>query len=254
MLRFPLFTSLLLCGPVSAAAQVPETLGAETCFPIQEITKRVHKMDELKASKRDTVALRMEAEIEPEDGEALPDRLEIRDAGRVTRLPLNEQNRTTSLLDTVRTASEAAEFCIVDPAREGRLREEVGYDFDLGLNVGFIETPGHHSLEQIEDGLKDGRSHFKKMMGAMGFLIPKFTHVAIASDEDVPPAVFVTKDGVDLGQPEFETFDDVRLYEVDQIETLGGDGLRIVGPYRMSPSPDAKTVARFSGNDEDNEG
>lgn len=229
------------------------TPGGESCFPAKDITKQINKMENLKASKRDTVRVFFEATLDVPEGQPYPERLEVRDADQITPIKLDlVSGRTLNMQDTLRTASEDAQMCIIDPYREQRGEEKMS--FGVSMRVGFIETPGSHSLAQIEDGLKDGRSHYKKMAGPMGFMVPKFGHIALASDdEDNPPRAFVTRAGADIGEPEFEIYDGARLIDVDQIEAMGGDGLRVDGPYRMSPSPDAKTIAKFSGSDKDDD-
>ena len=245
--------AFIIGGPASAQsgddAEETTILGPEYCFPTKAITEQITKLDTLKASKRDTVALVLHVGIDVNDGEALPERLELRRDGVVIPLPLDENARTRDLVPDLRTEAPDAMFCIVDPAREGRKVQSAGYDMDFSMRVGFIETPGTHDLKTLEDGLKDGRSHYKKMVGTFGFLVPKFTHVAISTDADVFPPVYVTRNGEIVGEPVYEISRDARLYDIDQIEDMDGDGLRIDGPYRISPSPDAKTVARFLGGD-----
>lgn len=254
--------SLMALPAIATPAQAQEgpapadiTPEDEFCFPAKDITKQINKMEDLKDSKRDTVRVFFEANIGVPEGQPYPERLEVRDADQITPIKVDlVSGRTLNMQDTLRTASEDAQMCIIDPYREQRGEEKMS--FGVSMRVGFIETPGTHSLAQIEDGLKDGRSHYKKMAGAMGFMVPKFGHIALASDDkDNPPRAFITRAGADIGEPEFEIYDGARLIDVDQIEAMGGDGLRVDGPYRMSPSPDAKTIAKFSGggDTDDNE-
>lgn len=241
---------LAIASPVLAQESGEE---GTFCFPTKEITKQITKMEDLKDSKRDTVRVFFEANIKIPEGVDYPERFELRDGDHVTEIILDrETGRTTNLQDTLRGASSDAEMCIIDPDRAEDEKDKMS--FSLGMRVAFIETPGTHTLAELQDGLKDGRSHYKKMAGAMGFMVPKFGYVAVASDADTPPQVFVTRNGTDLGEPEFEISSNARLYAVEQIEEMGGDGLRIAGPYRMSPSPDAKTIARFSGGGNEDDG
>jgi len=247
--------SLIACflaAPLPAFADdkpEPQLLGPEYCFPTEDIRESLAAFDGLKPEKRDIVGPDMAMTIELEDGEIMPERVELRDGDTVRPLLFDAYNRSIRLPSLVQSGSNEAKICVIDPAREGRFFESVGYNLNFGMGVRFKTTPGTHSLEQIEKGLKDGRSHYKKMAGAMGFMVPKFTHIAVAGrDKANPPVVFATLKGQDLGEPDFELYDGARMIDIDTLEEMGADGVRIAGDYyRMSPSPDAKTVAKFSG-------
>ncbi|GLQ20955.1 hypothetical protein ACFFUB_07635 [Algimonas porphyrae] len=234
-----------------AETDAPKAMGPEYCFPAAGIQETLAKFDSLKDKKRDTVGPEIAISLEMEEGENPPERIEIRDEAGVMPVTFDDYHRTHNLTDQLRDASLAAELCVVDPDRAGRLPTERGYAFNVGMGVRFKRTNGTHMMAEIEDGLKDGRSHYKKMVGAMGFMVPKFDHVAISGRDDAnPPRVWATADGADLGEPAFELYDGARMIHIDTLEDMGADGLRIEGDYyRMSPSPDAKTVARFAGGD-----
>lgn len=246
-------SSTLMASPAfadtEAEATEPEYMDAEYCFPTQGIVEALSKFDGLKESRRDTVGPELEVQFELDEGEIMPERVELRHEQSVTPVAIDEHFRSVGLDEQLLAAPAGTEFCVFDPAREGRLRAESGYNVDIGMGVRFKDTSGWHSLASIEDGLKDGRSHYKKMVGMMGFMVPKFDYIAVAGhDDDNPPTVFATRDGQDIGEPDFELFDGARMIALDTLEDMGADGVRIAADYyRMSPSPDAETVAKFSG-------
>ena len=235
------------------ADDAPKPMGPEFCFPTEDITKTLAKFDGLKEKRRDRVGADFMISLDPEEGEALPERIEIRESDTARIVPFDEYNRSVGLTDMLRTTPEDAELCVVDPAREGRMPEDMGYEFDFGMGVRFKSAMGTHSLAEIDDGLKDGRSHYKKMAGAMGFMVPKFDHIAVAGrDEDNPPRVYALKGGVELGELGSSLFNGGRMIDVDVLEEMGADAIRIDADYyRMSPSPDEKTVRKFMGGDDD---
>ncbi|MGJ8560661.1 MAG: hypothetical protein ACSHX3_10530 [Litorimonas sp.] len=244
--------ALLLASAAPARADdAPEPLGEEYCLPTGGVNDAIAKFDSLKPEKRDTVSADLSLKFELQENEVMPERVELRDDDRVIPVAFNEKNRSIGFIDQLRTVSNAASLCIIDPARADRTREDRGFLVDISMGVRFKETPGTHPLSQIEDGMKDGRSHYKKMAGAMGFMVPKFDYIAVAGEDDVtPPRLWATAKGVDLGEPEYELYDGARMVSVKALEKMGADGVRIEdGYYRMSPSPDAKTVAKFSGDD-----
>lgn len=225
-----------------------ETLGAEYCTPAGGIIETLAKFDSLKATKRDTVGPDLTLALTLEESEPMPDGIELRDGDTVLPVRFDGDYKSIGFTDQIRQLSEAGELCILDPSRADRTRDTRGFTINMGMGVRFKETPGTHSMAQIEDAMKDGRSHYKKMAGAMGFMVPKFDYIAVAGDDAAaPPRIWATANGADLSEPEFELYDDARMVSVDALEALGADGVRIEGgPYRISPSPDAKTVAKFS--------
>lgn len=234
-----------------ADASTPKPLGEEACFPADGILETLAKFDSLKAKRRDTVGPEIAIQLDFDDGELPPQQVEIRDEDLVVPITFDDDYRSVGLTDHLRAVDEGAELCVVDPDRAGRMPSDRGYRFDIGMGVRFKDASGTHSLETIEDGLKDGRSHYKKMVGAMGFMVPKFDHIAVAGrDETSPPQIWATANGADLGEPTSELYDGARMVHINTLKEMGADGIRIdAGYYRISPSPDAKTVAKFSGDD-----
>ncbi len=246
------FSSAAVAQEAEQTAEDPPRMEAEFCFFSQGLKDELAKFDGLKASKRDTVGMVINLVFILQDGELPPDRVELRDGDQVDVLTLEtwgERSMTRNLTPDIERASPEGRLCVVDPAREGRLQSELGYRFQSAANIRYLKTPGTHDLETLEDGLKDGRSHWKKMVGAMGFLVPKFDHIAVAGeDRDAPPIVTALKDGKPIGTPEGEFFDGARMVDIDVLEDLGADAIRVeASAYRMTPSPDAKTVKRFMG-------
>lgn len=252
-----LLLSLALSAPALAddaapETQTPERLGPEYCFDTDSFAKPMRKRADMKSEKRDRVNFHMPMSVWLEPSEAPPSHVEVRDAGSVTRFDFSPVHDnifiTPSLADALGSTSEAAQVCVVDPTREGRLRSERGYRGGLSMDVLWMSTPGTHDLADIEDGLKDGRSHYKKLAGAMAMLVPKFTHIAVRHpNRETPPKVFATRAGADVGEPEFEDYDGTRFVSVKAIEALGADAIRIDGPYEIGPSPSVKQVKRFTG-------
>lgn len=241
----------VLATPVYANDDAPpEVMAAETCMPVKGLRETLVKMASLKDSRRDTVRGDMSIAFEMKDGEVMPERQELRDGGVVTELEFDAYHRSIGLTPLLLEASDGAEICNVDPAREGRRRDARGYTVSFGMGVRYIETPGIHSIDLIQDGLKDGRAHWKKMAGAMGFMVPKFDHIAVATDADgPPPRVVAIRDGVAVSALEGEIYDGARMIDLDDLKALGADSVRIdADNYRLSPSPSAKIVARFSGD------
>lgn len=247
----PLSALIVAIAPTAMAEEAPQPIGDEFCFSIDGIGKTLSKFDSLKPEKRDVVGAEIAMQFELEDGEVMPERVELREGEKAQLVMFDDQDRSVGLSEQLRAMSEPDSVCVIDPPRAERLGKDIGYSVDFGVGVRFKMTPGTHSLTEIEKGLKDGRSHYKKMVGAMGFMVPKFTHITVSGDDDAnPPRVFATAKGQDIGEPNFELYDGTRMIAVKVLEDMGADGVRVEGDkYRMSPSPDAKTIEKFTGDD-----
>ena len=247
----PVVTALmaLSVSQTAYAEDTGERLEADYCGSAAGIVEMVAKFDSLKPDKRDTVVARLNVNLILGESEPMPDSIELRDGETVLPLKFDETNRSIGFIDQIRQVTETAKLCITDPARAGRTRQERGFELNTSMSVQFKDTPGTHSLAQLEDGLKDGRSHYKKLAGAMGFMVPKFDYIAVRSADGAnPPRVWATTKGLNVGEPAFELYDGARLIALETLMALGADGVRIEDPnYRMSPSPDAKTIAKLTG-------
>lgn len=246
-----LLTSLSL-GAFASNALASEAEAAptneESCLPTKGMKDAMAKFDGLDADQLDTVRAGMSLSIETKESILLPKKIEFRDGDEIVPLTLDPDTKTIALTSYLPSLSDESRLCIVHPTLDGEEIMWAKYGVGLEMSVRFQETPGTHTLSEIEDGLKDGRAHYKKMAGAMGFMVPKFDHVAVGgNDPENPPKLWATKNGEDIAEPEGELMNGGRLVSVKDLEKMGADGIRIEGDYRLSPSPDAKTVEKFSG-------
>ena len=239
------FASSALDGVASDA--VTEPINEESCLPTESMKEMMAKFDELDADRRDTVRAGLKLAVDAKDTILRPERIEFRDGEARVPLTLDEETQSVTLTPHLASLSDEARLCIVHPALSEEQTLLPRYSIGIEMGVRFVETPGTHSIKQIEDGLKDGRAHYKKMAGAMGFMVPKFDHLAVAgNDPQDPPRLWATRDGQDIAEPDGVLMNGGRLIAVRDLEKMGADGIRVEGNYRLSPSPDAKTVEKFT--------
>jgi len=219
------------------------------CFPAESIIKLMSKFQKIDADKRDSVDMLFNAGFEIKDDGVLPERIFLRDNDIETDLTLSADGSVPDF-GTVALAPESSEMCFDDPSREGRPRTGKEISFSLDSDVQFLEKTGYHDMATLQDGLKDGKSHYKKMApGPMKLFIPKFSHVMVQYEDDETRPQFTAMTGQNpiegLG---FETFCDNALIKIQDIKALGGDGLKVTGgAYKLLPVPGAKTLAKFAG-------
>ena len=249
--------TLLISSPALAEdteTEAPKLRELINCFPAKDISKMVAKFQNLDADKRDTVDMLFEAKFKVNDGGALPARIFTRDAGVETNFTLNPDGAVADF-DNIGRVSETAELCSEDPTREGKPHGE-GLNFGISSDVHFLTNSGYHDLATLEDGLKDGKSHYKKMVpAAMRMLVPSLKYVMIEYDvEDTPPQFTAVKGQEPIEGLEHETFCELAMIKVKDLEKLGADGLKIMGgAYNLTPVPGVKTLKRFTHCSKDTE-
>lgn len=249
--------ALLMSTPAFAEdkeVEAPKLRELVSCFPAENITKMVAKFQSLGADKRDTVDMLFEATFKVKDGGELPARIFTRDAGVEKNFTLNPDGSVPDF-DKIGTVSESAELCAEDPSREGTPRGQ-GISFSMSNDVHFLTNSGYHDLATLQDGLKDGKSHYKKMVpGAMRMLVPTLKYVMIEYDvEDTPPQFTAMKGQEPVEGLQHETFCELAMIKVKDLEKLGADGLKVMGgSYSLTPVPGVKTLQKFTECSKDKE-
>ena len=250
---------LLISAPVAADDKedsAPKLRELVTCFPAKGITEFVSKFENIDADKRDTVDMLFAATFKVEDGGVLPARIFTRDDGTERDFTL-QPDGTVPDFQNIASVSEAAELCSEDPSRVGTPHGETSINFSLTNDVHFLANDGYHDLATLQDGLKDGKTHYKKMMpAAMRMLVPSLKYVMIEYEaEDTPPQFTAMKGQEPVEGLEHETFCSLAMIKVKDLEKLGADGLKIMGgAYNLTPVPGRKTLERFTECSEDEEG
>ena len=255
--RAAVLAALLISTPAladDAKTDAPKLRELVNCFPAKNITEMVAKFQSLDADKRDTVDMLFEASFKVKDGGEFPARIFTRDAGGEKNFTLNPDG-TIPDFDNIGEVSETAELCSEDPTREGTPHGE-GLNFGISSDVHFLSNNGYHDLATLKDGLKDGKSHYKKMVpAAMRLLVPTLKYVMIEYEaEDTPPQFTAMKGETPVDGLKHETFCELAMIKVKDLEKLGADGLKVMGgSYSLTPVPGVKTLKRFTECSKDEE-
>lgn len=251
-----LFTATAYAADEKTADKAPKLRKAESCFPAKGLVKHLRKFSGLKAEKRDTVGMIPTAKFEILDGGAMPERFYSKDEAAEFDFTIDSDGTVTDFAK-IEEVSEGAELCIFDPSRAGTPADGRAAKFDIDMDVQFLENTGYHDMATLKDGLKDGKSFYKKMMpGPMRLMVPKLTHVMVTYDNEDTPAQFSAMNGqVPLAGLASEEYCEQTIINVEDIEDMGGDGLQVTGgAYMLLPVPNAKTLAKFAKcKDEENE-
>lgn len=223
------------------------------CIPASGISEFVAKFDGLDADKRDTVDMLFEAKLDVNDDGVLPTRIFLRDGEMEDDFALTADG-TIADFRKIGKASKTTEFCLEDPTRIGTKKGGNEVRFGMSNNVHFLTNDGYHDLATLKEGLKDGKSHYKKMApAAMRMLVPSLKYVMIEYENEETTAQFsAIKDGVPVEGLTHESFCGSVMIKVKDLEKLEAEGLKVMGgAYNLTPVPGVKTLERFAGCSED---
>lgn len=251
LIHISLALSCLALAPVSGAqdGEDPVELREETrCFAASNITGFVKRFDDLDASKRDSVDASIRPAIIINDEGDYPDRLYVQHGEQQDDVAIEGEGRMPTLIPLLKTAHEESEICLEDKARAGTPVSEPGASFNMSFSIRHINTSGTYAMAELEDGLKDGKSFYKKMVGgAMALLVPKMTHVVVAyEDDEANPQIDAYKGEERLGEFNIELFDGGHVIRLKDLKKLGATHLKVSGgEHFVSPAPSIKTMKRF---------
>lgn len=233
----------------------PELREAINCFPAKGIVDFVSKFEDIEPDKRDSVDMLFTAKFTVNDGGVLPERIFIRHEGVETNFLLNEDGSVPDF-NNIGKAPETAELCSEDPSRIGTPKGGEDMSFSISNDVYYLENSGYHDISTLRDGLKDGKSHYKKMVpAAMRMLVPSFKYVMIEYDvEGTTPQYQALKGDEAIEGLTHISFCEVPMIKLRDLEAMGADGLKIMGgAYNLTPVPGPKALKRFVGCSKDEE-
>lgn len=202
----------------------------------------------LKADKIDTINTSPSFTLLPRDQGEMPKRVFVRHAdGREKTLTYSEDGEVTNFIGDFQKSS-GAEFCVEDPGRAGQPKTEDAYDLNMRFNMNFINNSGSYKMEELTDGLKDGKTALKKIIGGPGSLfVPSLTHLYVEyDDKDTEPVFSARKGGKDLGDLDYEQLGDAYLVAFKALKKKGADTFVIDGgAHTLSPSMSPEKMAKL---------
>lgn len=227
---------------------------AENCFDAGWVSGKLRKLATLKPDKTDTVGVLPSAHFILEDSvQHYPERAFIKDQGVQTELPIALDGRLIGF-EKISVASDDVELCHYDPKRAGLPFNAYGIALNINTEIQFHNQSGTHSIQDIKDGLKDGRSHYKKIAGALAIVVPKMSHIMIEYKDETKALDFtLMKDGVALTETVPIVYCVSPMIKVKDLEDIGADSIIISGgDYTPLPVPGLAAMKRFQGcNDND---
>ena len=210
---------------------------AETCFPVERALGHIQDAGSLDADRRDTVDTFIEAYFVEVEKRSHPMKLylkydEIRD-----NFVLSESGEIEGFHHKIFNAPLNTKIC-------GISRKDGKIGLGISTFVRFKNQSGTHTLSEILDGARDGKSHHKKNIGgAKALFVPKMTHIAIIYDDaDATLNVSAIANGESV-QVEAESYGEMWVINAETLEDSNVETLTIGGGvYELFPVPSIKKM------------
>lgn len=251
IIRLSAILSIIATAPSAAAYSdhKDDELRSEIrCKPTKNVRKIESRFDDLKASKRDTVDAVVIPQIIIRDEGGLPDRIYLKHNDEEIDIAVNSYGKAPDLFTRIIASHEDTQVCVQDKARAGTSVDVPGAGLTLPISIRFKNNDGVYDMAEIDDGLKDGKSFYKKMApGPMALLVPSLTHLVITYVDQSTPPQFVGYKGEELvGDVTIEPFDGSHVIKVKDLKDLGATHLKVLGgPHAMSPATSIKIMRKF---------
>lgn len=244
-------TSMLACGFAFADDFDREGVRGEVyCFPTKSAVETVSKLQGANEDKKNVVAPPLTPRFRIFDGGKLPQEFFLRgdDEQMLTAFTISPDGSTPDFIPKVLSAERDSDICIKDVNRVGRPADDEGLYFEMGLTPEFKSPSGRHTIDELLEGCKDGKSLYKKMVpAAVRLLMPSADHLSLKYEaEGTPLQAVAYKGGEALPAIESEIYNDAYVFDLDDLEDMGADTLVISGgAYTLSPVPSVKTMKKF---------
>lgn len=266
--------NIMICAAISTALMSSSAFASDAeemaskdmaagikCIPAKKIIKMVRKFEKLKPEKRDTVSAVPSMKLSAEDSTNLPTRVYFRKGTLEDDFTIDKDGWVTDFA-RIGSMDKKGEICMQGKQFVKAEDEKTGIELAIDIDILFKNTSGMHTLAELKDGTKDGKSHYKKMFpGPMAIMVPKMTHVGVVylADDDAPinkaPQISATKGGAKLAGLLVENFDGMFVVGIEDLQNLGADGLQITGEkYELTPIPSIQKMKDLGFAEDEEEG
>lgn len=219
----------------------------EKCFPIKSINKLIRKTQTIKASKQDTLELIMQAQFTGKTDAGVFPKFYSKSGPNpdtvIKPFRISPDGKVLNFHNHLMTLNENAELCGEVTTPQGE-KPRVG--FNLGSDIIFKNRTGPYTLAELQDGVADGKSWYKRMFpGPLSVMVPKMTHLMVqyGAPNMTAEGISFSKSGVSIEPPVIESFGGTFVIALDAIEALGADSMSVEGgAFILSPVPSVEKM------------
>ena len=150
-----------------------------------------------------------------------------------------------------------SDVCVADKTRADRPENDEGLYFEMGLSPLFHNTSGRHDMAELEEGAKDGKTFYKKMIPSVArAFMPDTDYLAVKYDDRRKTGAQIFAQVGDEEVPMTpELYKEMFVISLKDLEDMDASALIIKGgDYHLQPTVSVKTMKRFGfGQEEDDE-
>ena len=246
-----------------AAMIIPQMAAADTklrgeifCFPAKDVPKIVDNLKEVSKARRDVVDVDIKPKFIIKDGGVWPERFFLRtDTSEIDMLVEKPSGYTPTFIDKV-YANKDSDICVADKTRAARPEYDEGLYFEMGLSPLFHNNTGRHDMAELEEGTKDGKRFYKKMIpAAVRLFMPDTDYLAIKYDDMrlTGAEIFALVKGQEV-PVSAELYKEMHVISFEALEDMDATALIVRGgAYRLQPTVSVKTMKRFGWGQEEEE-
>ncbi len=235
----------------------PELRELIECSSGKGFAKLAKGLAGLDAKRLDTINTKPSFTLAVNDGGELPERIFVRNLSGETDLNMSSDGEVREFISLF-AEDDDAELCVEDPSRVGIVKDKNAFGLSMAFNMNFLNTSGVYSLDEIKDGMKDGKSALKKMVpGPVALILPKMSHLYFEFEDDAVAPEFrmfrADSEGElqDIGVADFVRLGPNFMVAVEDLKDANMDELRVSGGvHTMSPSLSPKRMAKLIGKDQ----
>lgn len=246
----------MVLTPQSALA-ADKLRGDVFCFPAKDVPKIVKNLREVKDSRRDVVDVNINPKFIIKDGGAWPERFFLRTESQEIDIPVEKPSGLTPSFIEKAFAYPESDVCVADKTRADRPEYDEGLYFEMGLSPLFHNRSGTYDIAELQEGTKDGKKFYKKMIpAAVRMFMPDTDYLAVKYDDlRLQGAQIFARVGDAEVPLKVELYKEMHVVSFDALKDMKASGLIIKGgAYTLQPTVSVKTMKRFGwGQEEDEE-
>lgn len=251
-------TALLIASVAMphAAFAADKLRGEVFCFPAKDVPKIIDSLKSVDKDRRDVVDVNINPKFIIKDGGAWPERYFLRTETSEIDVPIEKPSGQTPTFIKQVYAHPESDVCVADKSRALRAEYDEGLYFEMGFSPLFHNRSGRHTIKELEEGTKDGKIFYKKMIPAVArmfmpdtdYLAIKYEDMrlegaqifALIDEREVPVATKLYKE---MHVVSFETLKDMKA---SALIVKGG-------AYDLQPTVSVKTMKRFGWGQKEDE-
>lgn len=256
MLKYLWAVVIGLAALPNEALAADKLRGEVFCFPAKDVSRIVDNLKKIKDERRNIVDVSINPKFIIKDGGVWPERFFLKTDTDEIEIPVELPSGHTPNFIEQAYAHPKSDVCVADKTRAQRPEGDEGLYYEMGLSPFFHNNTGRHDMAELEEGTKDGKTFYKKMIPrAFRVFMPDTDYLAVKYDDMrlEGTQVFALVDGREVPLSP-ERYKEMHIVSFEDLEDMNATALVVKGgAYKLQPIVSVKTLKRFGWNPEEDE-